>query len=937
MRHKATARLISAILALLLLTSMLLLPALAAAPHKTVRVACPLQSGILEVDEKGQYSGYTYDYLKKVAEFTGWEYEFITFAGMDPNEAILSAMDLVENEEADLMCCVLKDDALAARYTYPQKNYGVVYTALAITQSNFAINEANFMQASPLRIAVREHASVRQGELEEYLDRANVNYTLVNCDSEDAQYSALEDGKADAMLCLSLSDVPGTREIAFFAPRPYYFLTGKDNVALADELDDAISKINTAFPALQTELFNRYFAQASDVFTVSDAERAYIQEKKTIHVLCAAQSAPFVYQDSDGTLCGSSRLLLDDFAAAAGLQVVYDVYDRTQDFQTVYDSGNYDCVIGAPINDSYYAKLGLIASDPYVELSTVMFAKSSIASIPESQRVAAIPNGSALAAQLDVKTVKTYDTLEQCIRAVKNGEADCGYGNNRSVDYYVHDLYANLAAYPTMLGAAAATVAVNKTAGESLLTLINHYIRSLNDADLYSNSANAIHFAQKNTVESFVRTNPVAILALLVTFILLLFAAATAYVRYRLLHRQQLVLRQANTRLEQAYEAKSEFLSRMSHEIRTPMNAIIGLGQLALDVPELPQEARQDLQKIDTSSKYLLGLVNDILDMSRIDSGKFELHRQWVSPMEILQPCVEMIQPLMEEKCITFSYPDMSRLPVGMEYEVDLLRVRQLVMNLLNNACKFTPPHGHVSMTIKNLSYDAVSCVDLVSVTDDGCGISNENLERIFEPFEQEKNQYTGVVRGTGLGLSLCKRIIDLMGGKITVQSELGKGSTFRVTFPYQYRVAQAVPASAAPAPLGQLRGMRVLLCEDQPINAEIVERLLQKKEVQIDTVSDGKQGLSRFSASPIGYYDAILMDVRMPVMDGLEAAKAIRALRRSDAKTAPIIALSANAFDEDVQKSLSAGMNAHLSKPIEPQKLYDTLARFAVNRGRRA
>ena len=396
--------------------------------------------------------------------------------------------------------------------------------------------------------------------------------------------------------------------------------------------------------------------------------------------------------------------------------------------------------------------------------------------------------------------------------------------------------------------------------------------------------------------------------------------------------KQKLVLEKALKEAKQAGAAKSDFLSDMSHEIRTPMNSIIGMTKLAKDeVISNPQLALSYLENIDSSSNYLLGIINDILDMSRIESNKFELHYEWISPLNVIDSVLSMIKPQMQKKGLHFSSFHPDEIPIEAEFYVDVMRTKQLLINLLNNACKFTPKGGSVRLEIRCQSQEGNHVVDEIIVSDTGCGISEEFQKHLFEPFAQERNSQTDAVQGTGLGLTLVKKIITAMGGSVRVASALKKGSTFTLEFPYKYRI-KTTPDKREPKVEANdtlLKDKCVMLAEDHPLNSLIATRLLEKKQIHVVPVSNGQQAVAKFSASPIGTYDAILMDIRMPLLNGWDAAKAIRKLPRPDAKTIPILAMTANAFETDVKTSLQSGMNGHLSKPIEPEKLYAALATY--------
>ena len=524
---------------------------------------------------------------------------------------------------------------------------------------------------------------------------------------------------------------------------------------------------------------------------------------------------------------------------------------------------------------------------------------------------------------------------------------------------------------------------------------------------------------------------------------------------------QSRALSDALAAAEQASKAKTSFLSSMSHEIRTPMNAIIGLNAIALNAPELTDKTRDYLEKIGSSANHLLSLINDILDMSRIESGKTVLKNEDFSFSKLL----EQINTIFGAQCADKGLDYNCRIigSVDAHYIGDNMKLRQVLINILGNAVKFTPEGGSVALTVERTAhFDSRSTLRL-TISDTGIGMSSEYLPKLFETFSQEDSSATNRYGSSGLGMAITKNIVEIMNGNIEVQSEKGKGTTFIVTVtlmdsaysesdpedhdmnlgelsvlvidddPVACEHAKLVLGQAGIAcetvlsgreaielvklrqarqrpfdlllidlkmpgmdgietareirsvvghetaiiiitaykwddvlkeaesagvdsfiakplfadnvieefrsayrkkdPAGrkadhkaELKGRNILLAEDVPINAEIVKIVLAMREINVDHAENGKTALEKFSASEVGHYDAVLMDVRMPEMDGLEAAAKIRALERADAKTVPIIAMTANAFDEDVQRSLQAGMNAHLSKPIDNDILFGTL-----------
>lgn len=384
------------------------------------------------------------------------------------------------------------------------------------------------------------------------------------------------------------------------------------------------------------------------------------------------------------------------------------------------------------------------------------------------------------------------------------------------------------------------------------------------------------------------------------------------------------ILAAARKEAVEANEAKSDFLSGMSHDLRTPLNGVIGFTELAMK-EEDPARMRDYLSKIRLSGKLLLDLVNDTLDLSRIESGKLTLEPEAVSSRALIEEVVTALRPSADMKNVTLD-ADPQMYPQDTVW-ADRLKVQKIVLNLLSNAIKYTPSGGKVTMTVTHMDPPYNGRTHRLVIRDNGIGMSEAFVKRIYDPFSQEHRKESQGITGTGLGMTLVKRYVELMDGTIAVESHVGKGTVFTVDLPLQEVSAAKEEQKAVRTAEKTLAGKRVLLCEDNVINEEIAAVLLQDKGMKTDWAKDGSEGLSMFTESRPGYYDLILMDVQMPVMDGLEATRKIRALHRPDAADIPIIAMTARAFAEDVKKCLDAGMNAHVAKPIEPEQMFRALA----------
>ncbi len=395
--------------------------------------------------------------------------------------------------------------------------------------------------------------------------------------------------------------------------------------------------------------------------------------------------------------------------------------------------------------------------------------------------------------------------------------------------------------------------------------------------------------------------------------------------QYQREHDQISQLRAAKLEADQANAAKSTFLASMSHDLRTPLNGIIGFTDLAMGETD-PARKQEYLHKVRSSSALLLDLVNDTLGLSRIESGKSTLSPEAVGLRDMAGAVLTALQPSAAIKSLCFE-EDLGGCPEVVVW-VDRLKFQKVFLNLLSNAIKYTPSGGTVraSVTWEEEPADGFSCH--LSVRDTGIGIRPEFLPHIFESFSQDRRPETQNILGTGLGLAIVKRTVDQMGGTVAVESVMNGGSVFRVALPLPLARPDQLPETESALPAVSLAGRTVLLCEDNPLNTEIARMLLQNQGLTVECAANGRLGVERFQASAPGHFFAVLMDLRMPELDGYEAARTIRALPRSDAASVPIIAMTADAFEEDIRSCYEAGMNGHVTKPIDPDQLFRVLKR---------
>ena len=394
-------------------------------------------------------------------------------------------------------------------------------------------------------------------------------------------------------------------------------------------------------------------------------------------------------------------------------------------------------------------------------------------------------------------------------------------------------------------------------------------------------------------------------------------------------------LKKTAQQAEKANAAKSNFLSRMSHDIRTPLNGIVGL--LKIDEAHFDDKEliRANHEKMLVSADHLLSLINDVLQMSKLEDGNTVLTHEYISLADLTRDIVTIIVGRAVEAGLEWdSEKGKSVIPYPYVYGSPV-HLRQIFLNIYGNCIKYNRPGGKITTIVDSLGDHDGICTYRWTITDTGIGMSAEFLEHIFDPFAQERNDARSVYQGTGLGMAIVKNLLDQMGGSITVTSQVGVGSKFVITIPLEIAPPPDETRKQAPAERGSIRGLRLLLAEDNDLNAEIAQVLLHDEGAEVTTVHDGKQAVSAFAMSEPGTFDAILMDIMMPVMDGLTATKTIRAMDRPDAKTIPIIAMTANAFEEDAKACLAAGMNAHLSKPLQISQVVSAIAQLCRKTGK--
>jgi signal transduction histidine kinase/BarA-like signal transduction histidine kinase len=591
------------------------------------------------------------------------------------------------------------------------------------------------------------------------------------------------------------------------------------------------------------------------------------------------------------------------------------------------DSSAEDTVMAVSYDYLWANRHDLIATQPYVSGSVMRISRRSGT---EPKSVAVVESGylaNEVSKSYPELSQIPYQTFDECMNAVAEGSADCTFLNYYQASWFRQlSRYESFSYQPIDTITQGISLGVTRESNPVLAGILSKSLQHISGKDLQSILINDTAVTEPLSLRVLIKRYPIPMALAISAFAILISLLIGLSVSSGVRKRRNLALAKAKEEAEQANEAKSVFLSNMSHDLRTPLNGILGFAAIGLQKEDV-QAKQQCLQKIQLSGDLLLGLVNDTLELSRIESGKMKLDLETFDSREIIRPILESVQQTADAKGVRF-IADTDSFPHG-KIKADRLKLQKIVLNLLSNAVKFTPAGGTVRYAVEAIEPPSGGMTRRLIVADTGIGMSPEFLNHLYEPFSQERRPETAGIQGTGLGLSIVKRMVDLMKGTIAVQSELGKGTTFTVELPLIcVQEAEQTQPEAKKTDTSFLAGKRILLCEDNAMNTEIAVLLLEEKKMLVECAADGREGLEKFAASPEHYYDCVLMDIRMPVMDGLEAARRIRALKRGDANSVPIIAMSADAFDESVRQAESAGMNDYLTKPVEPQHMYELLER---------
>lgn len=888
--------------------------------RRVFRVAFPEVSGYTMTGADGKPAGLVVDILNEVAKYTGWQYEYVPVDGDD-------MMDLFDAGEIDLMGGQYYVDGMEQYYGYPDNNCGYSKLILLARRDDDTIKSYDLNSFNGKTIGVYERAKENIRRLQIYLDLNKLDCTLKYYTYEQVHEAGnldryLESGEVDLLLGNSADTTGEFYVAAAFDSQPHYIVTQPDDQETLDALNMALEKIYDADPNFSTKVYEHNFPNTVNLNTfLNKQEQVYIQEKQTVTVAIPYDWHPLYCEKKDNGHDGFVPDILESVTEFSGLQFSYVYFDSYAEALEAVQRGEADLLGFYLGTDAQALGQGLAVTSDYVELNFILV-RNKESTYPAEGLIGGITEGKQMPDDVVVEEIRYYSDVTVALEEVNRGEVDFVYGlSSRLENIIQQNNFTNLVQVNLINDNQGISFAMPSPADPELLTIMNKAINNLTSEEkTMISSRNLVSIGERSlTLSSIIYGNPELAVSVVAIVLILLLIVVIIISRSRL---HAAVMRSELEKAAADNRAKSEFLSRMSHEIRTPMNAIVGLTDLIEMKGQLSGKAKEDLIKIKSSSRYLLSLINDILDMSRIENGKMEIAGE---PFSIGALCADIESMLMQDagkKGIRF------KLERCMESDVvvgDAIRLRQVILNLLSNAFKFTPDGGSVTVRISEDRQTEEDATYTIRVTDTGVGIAAENQQRIFKSFEQLGSNYSKS-QGTGLGLAISSNIVQLMGGELKLTSELDKGSEFYFTLTFPKGRLKKAKESGMTREKDFLKGIKILVVEDNDLNAEIAMELLAEQGAVASRAVNGKNALELMEHNLPGAFDIILMDIQMPEMNGLEATAAIRSLDRADAKTIPIIAMTANAFKEDEDAAMKAGMTGFVSKPIDVNSLYGLL-----------
>ena len=884
---------------------------------KTVRVGWLVSNeGFQDGNPGERLSGWGYEYLQTLSYYTpGWQYEYVS-------GTFTELMDMLEAGEIDLMPNISYSEERAQKLLYSSNPEGTERYYIYAKPDRDDLSKGDPQALQGLTIGC--NPGVMQTIVgQQWLASEGIACTYKEMPGGSDLFAALANGEVDAVIMNDTISSPDASPMFYVGSSDYYFAVPKSRPDLMNDVNAAMAAIIRVNPRYNDEVKANYSAQNSGSSSLDGPERSWLKANdNTITLGYLTNQLPYCTQNDDGEMEGSLASLATTLHDKFGINVKTVAIADTKQMIKALSEGTIDVALPF-FRDYWFAEQeGVIQSN---SMGTVSLTAIHSSSDPSKDLKSIACTKGTIVSRFELESLFPDATVTECpsgseaLKAVNKGQASCIIVPSTRLET-IHDTY-DIEDFETQeLTNTAELSCLISRSNPQLLGIINKGIVNAGESLSATSYSSASYSAQESDTLRFLYRNRTAIATVIICILL----TGIAILVWSLMR-----ARTEREKADAANAAKTAFLTRMSHDIRTPLNGILGL----IEIEELKegdiQVARESRAKARVAANHLLSLINDILEMGKIEDRKMTLEHESFNLKELCDDALVLCRLRASDRGITL-------LNTSEPYAVDQImigsptHIRRIIINLLDNSIKYNKHGGTVtfSSTVKPL--DNGRALFCFTVEDTGIGMTPEFLKHIYEPFAQEGNDARSKFQGTGMGMPIVKSLIDMMGGTIEISSELGVGSTFNVQIPLDIdKNPQAHIKLVEATPNCSLAGMSVLLAEDNDLNAEIAQTLLESEDVAVTRAANGDEVVDLYLSHPAGSFDAILMDIMMPGMDGYEATRVIRLSGKPDAADIPIIALTANAFAEDAKAARDAGMSAHLPKPLDFDKLKNILARI--------
>ena len=927
-----------------MLCLLLLLPALfpvkaaaETAPVKVVRVGS-FEDTFNYVNEKGIRKGYGYELLQTLSGYTGWQLEYVTCDWSD-------CFEKLKNGEIDIMGDISYTEDRAEEMLFSDEPMGEEKYYLYADLSRADISASDFKTLNGKKIGVLM-GTEPEVMLTEWEEKHGIKTQHVNISNNEDVKQKLANHEIDCFVSLEESywaDL-GISTITRVGKSSIYYVLNKDRSDLKEELDNAMRALDEEAPFYTADLCKKYFSLDYKPILTGE-EKAWLRKHGAIRMgFLTSDRGVSTYDPATGEITGTITDYIQFAADCLGnqeLEFQLVGYDDKEAELNALKSGEIDMIFHFDQSPNLAEEYRVARTNTTWTANMMVVTNQQLFTENKVNRVAVPQNKISLTRYIAFYypqwEIVDCDTQEDAVKLVKDGQADCfiiGVGSEAKYS-------KNYGFYSVPLPNPANSCFAVKSGNRSLLSILNKTIKAMPSNMLTSSLAMHKSSARKVTLSDFIKDNffmvllvsSIVVAAILLTILKLLRKArkAEAAAKKAANDTQELnaKLQVAVENAESANRAKSTFLFNMSHDIRTPMNAIIGYADLASRHLDDPAKLEKYMENIQVCGQNLLMLLNNVLDLARIENDKTEMEYSVSDVDKDFRNCIAMFRNQADSKGQTLTVTTHLLHPY---VYVDIPHLTEVCTNLVSNAVKYTGAGGTICCDITQKPGEKEGwCDTVVTVADNGIGMSQEFQKHIFEPFERERTSTVSKVEGSGIGMGIVKKLVGLMGGTVAVESKIGVGSTFTVTIPCRIASEDETQAKRETNPSDQkcLCGTRILLTEDNDLNAEIATELLQEEGCTVDRAKDGVECVDMLEKAANGTYQLILMDVQMPVMNGYDATKKIRRMDDPQKANIPIVAMTANAFSEDKQVALDAGMNDHIAKPINMSVLVPTLRKY--------